>query len=61
MNLNKLNVTELNAQEVLEVEGGNKYKKAWKLIEKGLTLIGVADAVERFVDGWNSESCGCNK
>jgi hypothetical protein len=54
MNLNNLNLVELNAQEVQEVEGGGKGK--W--IEKILNAAGVYDAIDDFMAGWNSVPSG---
>ena len=54
MNLENLNLVELNAQEVQEVEGGRISKKTLKTLNKILTGIGFYDAVDDFVAGWNS-------
>ena len=51
MNLDNLNLVELNAQEVQEVDGGRISKRT---IDRILGAIGFYDAVSDFVDGWNS-------
>ncbi|WP_372474025.1 hypothetical protein AB4865_01795 [Capnocytophaga sp. ARDL2] len=55
MNLNKLNITELNVQEVLEVEGGRKFLKeiAIFVLEKCLENVHLFASPnnERFVLG----------
>lgn len=52
MNLENLNLVELNAQEVKEVEGGNPIVK--RVIGYALGAIGVYDAWSDFKAGWNS-------
>jgi hypothetical protein len=52
MNLDNLNLVELNAQEVKEVEGGNPIVK--RVIGYALGAIGVYDAWSDFKAGWNS-------
>jgi hypothetical protein len=59
MNLEKLNLVELNAQEIVEVEGGGKIKTIKKIAEKVWNWLGVADAIDEFAAGWNSVDCGC--
>jgi hypothetical protein len=54
MNLNNLNLVELNAQEVVEVEGGGK--GTW--IKKLFDAAGVYDAIDDFMTGWNSVPSG---
>jgi len=51
MNLENLNLVELNAQEVQEVEGG---RISAKTVNRILTAIGIYDAIDDFVAGWNS-------
>lgn len=46
MNLNNLNLVELNAQEIKEVEGG-----FWGEL---FAAAGAYDAINDFTDGWNS-------
>lgn len=50
MNLEILNLVELNAQEVKEVEAGNLGRALGKLA----AAIGVYDAISDFKGGWNS-------
>lgn len=61
MNLEKLNVTELNAEELVSIDGGRKIRIDWKKWqergEKFLTGIGLMDIANRFMDGWNSHQC----
>lgn len=45
---------ELSALEEANVEGGG----IWKYIEKGLTYVGIYDAITDFHKGMN-EGCGC--
>ena len=54
MNLSNLNVVELNAQEVKEIEGGNRWKRIGDALEKFAIGIGLVDAADRFMEGWNS-------
>lgn len=50
MNLEKLNLVELNAQEISEIDGGS-----WvRALERIGAAIGVYDAISDFRDGWNS-------
>jgi hypothetical protein len=50
MNLENLNLVELNAQEVKEVEGG-----VWRrVMERLAAAIGVYDAISDFEEGWDS-------
>lgn len=42
MNLNNLNLTELNEQELLEIEGGNGGRRIRrKILEYGLEVLGA--------------------
>ncbi|MDN3675512.1 hypothetical protein QWY99_20990 [Flavobacterium branchiarum] len=50
MNLENLNLVELNAQEVQEVEGGNIFRAVQYLLE----FASIYDAVSDFKEGWNS-------
>jgi hypothetical protein len=51
MNLENLNLVELNAQEVQEVEGG----LLWKDVAAAAGLcIAIYDGYNDFIDGWNS-------
>jgi hypothetical protein len=62
MNLENLNLVELNAREVCEVEGGGRLPR-WSTIKKwggrAWDALGVADAIDEFRDGWNSTDCDC--
>lgn len=58
MGLNKMELTEISVIEQLNTNGGN-WISVWKAIEKVATAIAIGDAVERFVDGWNSVECNC--
>lgn len=49
--MKNLNVVELNAQELREVEGGNRYVKAFTFI---MEAAGIYDAIDDFKSGWNS-------
>jgi hypothetical protein len=50
MNLEKLNLVELNAQEISEIDGG------WwvRALERVGAALGVYDAISDFKEGWNS-------
>jgi hypothetical protein len=50
MNLQNLNLVELNAQEVQDVEGGN----LWRTLGKIADAVGIAAAIDDFEAGWNS-------
>jgi hypothetical protein len=45
-----MNLVELNAQEVQEVEGGNIFRAVKYLLE----VASVYDAISDFKEGWNS-------
>ena len=54
-NLEKLSVIELNEDELMQTDGGNVWK--WgELIWKALQ---IQEAINNFIDGWNSVECGC--
>jgi len=54
-NLKKMNVVELNEDELVQINGGNFWR--WgKLIYDALR---IQEAINRFTDGWNSVECGC--
>ena len=49
MNLEKLNLVELNAQEAVVIDGGS-----WlRALERIGAAIGVYDAISDFKEGWN--------
>jgi bacteriocin-like protein len=54
---------ELSFEEMQGIDGGNRYKKAWELIEKGIHWLGIADAAMEFKEGFqeayssNVEEC----
>ncbi|MFV0605655.1 MAG: hypothetical protein ACK5NK_07425 [Niabella sp.] len=58
MDLNRMGLTEFSATEQLNTNGGN-WATVWKVIEKVATAISIGDAVDRFVNGWNSVECNC--
>ena len=61
-NLENHGVQELNAMEITEVDGGLllfPWKKAWDILSKAATALEIGDAIDEFVDGWNSVECGC--
>ena len=50
MNLEKLNLVELDAQEISKIDGGG-----WlRALERIGAAIGLYDAISDFRDGWNS-------
>jgi hypothetical protein len=54
-NLEKLNVVELNDDELVQINGGNLWN--WfKLIYRAFQ---VQEFINNFRDGWNSVDCGC--
>lgn len=62
MKLKNLKVQELNAQELISINGGIKFPninwKKWK--ERGeqfLNIIGLVNVADRFMEGWNSHQC----
>lgn len=62
MNLEKMNLVSLNTEELVSIDGGKKipsvdWKKWQERGEKFLTAIGLADVMDRFMDGWNSHKC----
>lgn len=64
MNLEKLNLESLNTEELASIDGGRRlpkidWKKVGDTLEKIGTYIGIADAIDRFSDGWNSVDCDC--
>lgn len=63
MDLKKLNLVELNSKETVIINGGEvaaiPWGKIYKWAEKAGVFVAIADAADRFVEGWNSVSCGC--
>jgi hypothetical protein len=61
LELENYGTVEMNSTELVGVDGGvfeiPKWDKIWKLIEKIDTAIGIGDAVDRFVTGFNSTNC----
>jgi hypothetical protein len=51
MNLENLNLVELNAQEVSNVDGGLSWKDAAAI---GGVCIAIYDGYNDFIAGWNS-------
>lgn len=51
----------LNEQELREIEGGKRipWRKIFDYADDLLTAIGVMDAIDQFVEGWNSVDCKC--
>jgi len=52
---------ELTMNESLEISGGFNIKKIWEAIKYLYTALEIQDAVNEFVDGWNSVDCECKK
>lgn len=50
---------EMSLQEMKEVNGGGKWSTFLKYGEKLVNAIGLADAAERFMDGWNEAGDSC--
>lgn len=60
MKLENLKVEELNAQELVSIDGGKRLPSWEKIKEIGakiLVAIESIDIVDRFMDGWNSHRC----
>ncbi len=53
-NLENYGVQVLDARELQSIDGGFPWKKAWDLASKIATAIELTDAIDEFVDGWNS-------
>ena len=53
-------MVELDAREVLEIDGGGGCSAIKKIWEKAWNWLGVADAIDEFAAGWNSVDWGCN-
>jgi len=59
-NLKNYGVQKLNALEVVTIDGGLllfPWKKAWDLLSKAATALEIGDAIDEFVEGWNSVEC----
>jgi len=55
--MKKINLVELNQNELTNTYGGNKFKKGFELVRSGLEIIGAIDAYHSFIEGWNSVEC----
>ena len=56
--LENYGVSRLEAQELLIVYGGSRWKLIKKIAQYVWEAAGVADAIDEFVEGWNSYECG---
>lgn len=52
---------ELSLDESLKISGGVNPKKFWDLAKIVYEALQIQDAINEFVDGWNSVDCGCKK
>jgi hypothetical protein len=53
------NLRNLNQSELIEIAGGNTLIVRWaKVIYEALQ---IQDAINDFIDGWNSVECGCEE
>lgn len=60
--LKNLGVKELQISETLEIDGGRlPWKKIWDGLQKAAAALEIGDAIDEFVDGWNSVDCGCEQ
>ena len=59
MKLENLNLVELDAQDLMVFEGGGRGRVIVKYGRKFLEWAGVFDAVDSFVEGWNSVPTEC--
>ena len=49
---------EMDENEKMELDGGAGWPRVtWKQVQKALEVIGVMDAIDRFVEGFNSVEC----
>lgn len=61
-NLENLGVQELKISETIQIDGGRlPWKKIWDGLQKVATALELGDAIDEFVDGWNSVECGCEQ
>jgi hypothetical protein len=52
---------ELSLHESLEISGGINLPKIWEALKTVYTALEIQDAINEFVDGWNSVDCECKK
>ncbi|WP_291400287.1 hypothetical protein [Daejeonella sp.] len=63
LKLENFGVREMNAKEIIYIDGGKgpkgkiPWKKLWDWADKGLTALGVYEAIDEFAEGWNSVEC----
>jgi hypothetical protein len=50
---------ELSFEESTEISGGWNFKKIWDGVKFVYEALEIQDAINEFVDGWNSVSCDC--
>lgn len=55
-NLERFGVQELNVKEIITIDGGNRFIKAWELIKKVGLYAGLYDMASDFAEGFN-EGC----
>jgi len=53
MILENYRVQELSFEETHSIDGGSR----WKLLERAAALLSVGEAIDEFMDGWDSCSC----
>ncbi len=57
-NLENYGVHSLDTKEIREIDGGRlPWRKIWKAIESTGIIVTVGNAIDEFVDGWNSVDC----
>ncbi len=56
-NLENYGVLELNTTELTSIDGGLPWKKIWDGLEKLATALEISNAIDEFVEGWNSVDC----
>lgn len=56
--LEKYGVSELKNEEMILIDAGNKWRGLKRVLQYAWEALGVADAVDEFVEGWNSYECG---
>jgi hypothetical protein len=60
MKLEKLNRGVLSDLEMNSIEGGRiPWRKRYKWAQRAGVFITLADAADRFVEGWNAVECDC--
>lgn len=55
--MNNLKLTELDHSELLEISGGNRWKRLKELGKKAWDVIAATDAYISFKEGWDSVEC----